>query len=134
MAGVGSYRELVVWQKSIDLVVACYAVARRFPDSERFGVTSQLQRAAVSIPANIAEGHARNGPREFLHFLSIARGSLRELETLLIIANRVGYLGDETQRTMLSRTDEIARLLFKLSKTVAASASNAVPTHLRRET
>ena len=127
MARTGSYRELLVWQKGIDLVVGCYAVAKQFPAAERFGVTSQIQRAAVSIPANIAEGHARDSSREYLHFLSIARGSLRELETLVIIANRVGYMPNETQRTLLAQADEIGRMLFSLTTRIAARTKKHGP-------
>src|SRR4051794_16203443 len=96
MGSVRSYRDLVVWQKAIELAVGCYSLTKSFPRSEIFGLSSQLQRAAVSVAINIAEGHGRNGPREFLHFLSNSRGSLRETETLLIISNRVGYSKTET--------------------------------------
>jgi len=86
-----SYRELRVWQAAMDLVVAVYRVTKMWPDSERFALTNQAQRAAVSVPSNIAEGYGRAHRKEYLHMLSIARGSLAELETQLIIAHRLGY-------------------------------------------
>ena len=87
-----SYRDLVVWRKSIDLVKAIYSYTRSFPKEEIYGIVSQMRRAGVSIPANIAEGQARNGKKEFLQFLGIAQGSLAELETLLTISESLGYL------------------------------------------
>ena len=88
---VTSYRDLVVWQKSMRLVADVYRLTPTFPDSERFGLTSQLQRAAVSIPSNIAEGQGRLATKEFRQFLGIARGSLKELETQLLISIDLGY-------------------------------------------
>ena len=83
---VSSYRDLVVWQKAMTLVSSVYQLTRSFPDFERFGLTSQIQRAAVSIPSNIAEGQGRLATKEFRQFLGIARGSLKELETQLLIS------------------------------------------------
>lgn len=124
---ISSYRDLVVWQKSIDLVDACYATTRRFPAAELYGLTSQIRRASVSIAANIAEGHGRNGPGQFLHQLSVARGSLRELETLILIAHRQRFMKAETFRALAARTDEIGRMLFGLSTSVAASSARGIP-------
>lgn len=95
-----SYRDLVVWQKSIELVVAAYKLTATFPEHERFGLTSQLHRAAVSVPANIAEGHARMHRNEYVHHLSIARGSLAELETHITIAVRLGYATRENAASL----------------------------------
>jgi four helix bundle protein len=125
MSVIKSFRDLVVWQKAVELVVKCYAVPKRFPATERYGLASQIQRAAVSIAANIAEGHGRNGPAVFLHHLSISRGSLRELETELILGNRLGYIKDETFHELAAATDEIARMLYGLSAKVSASRSVA---------
>lgn len=88
-AMVKSYQDLEVWQKSMDLVVMCYQLNKVFPKSEIYGLSSQLQRAAVSIPSNIAEGRQRQHSREFLQFLSIASGSLAEVETRVQIADRL---------------------------------------------
>jgi len=85
---VRSFKDLRVWQQAMILVDACYAMTRRFPSDERFGLVSQIRRAAVSVPTNIAEGHGRTGVGEYLRFLSVTRGSLRELETLLLISGR----------------------------------------------
>lgn len=93
-----NYQELKVWQRAMDLVTRIYATTNGLPDTEKFGLVTQLQRAAVSIPSNIAEGAGRNSPRDFLYFLSIARGSLLEVETQLLIGQRLG---------MLQMTDEI---------------------------
>jgi four helix bundle protein len=130
-AKIASYRDLVVCQKAMDAVVDCYATTRRFPPEERFGLASQIQRAAVSIPANIAEGHGKSGPGSYLLNLSHARGSLRELETLVIIASRLSYVKTETQRDLTARFDSIGRMLFKLSTRVAESASRGVPASLK---
>jgi four helix bundle protein len=127
MSVIRTYRDLVVWQKSMDLVEASYSFTKRLPVTERYGLSSQIQRAAVSIPANIAEGHARSGRREFLQYLSIARGSLRELETLLLIADRLGYGTRETVRALLARADEVGRTLFGLTTKLASSPPRGHP-------
>ena len=89
------FEKLDVWQESINLADDVYGITQSFPADERFGLTSQVRRSAVSVPANIAEGHGRTGNREFLHHLSIASGSLRELETLLEVARDADYLREE---------------------------------------
>jgi four helix bundle protein len=126
-SGIRSYRDLVVWQKSVELSVACYTLIRPFPASERYGLASQVQRAAVSIPANIAEGYGKSGPNQYLSHLSHARGSLRELETLLIIASRVGHGPAESYRILASQADEVGRMLYSLSRKIAASTACGVP-------
>ena len=90
-----SYRDLIVWQKSIDLVTAVYELVKLFPREELYALSSQIRRAVVSIPSNIAEGHNRNSDKEFVQFLCIARGSLGELETQLIIAEKLNYTNKE---------------------------------------
>lgn len=108
---IESYRDLQVWQKAMDFVVACYQLTRDFPKAETYGLSSQLQRAAVSVPANIAEGRSRRQTRVFLNHLSIAYASLTEVETHLQIAERLGYLNRERLDQMLSSTAEIGRML-----------------------
>ena len=127
MAG-NSYRDLEVWQRAMDLVVACYRLTKAFPASELYGLTGQLQRAAVSVPANIAEGQARQHTKEFLHHLSIANGSLAELETHIQIAERLGYIkGRAIQETSL-QSDQVARMITGLRKSLKARQHNQKPT------
>jgi len=128
MAGIiRSYRDLTVWQKSVDLAHRLYGVTRGFPADERFGLSSQIQRAAVSIPANIAEGNSKSGKGHYLNHLSHATGSLSELETLLLIAHRVGYLTAAAYRVLVSLTDEVGRMLNSLTRSVARSAARGRP-------
>ncbi|HTE47425.1 MAG TPA: four helix bundle protein [Gemmatimonadaceae bacterium] len=135
MAGpiIRSYRDLVVWQKGMDLVDACYALTRSFPSSERFALADQIRRAAVSIVANIAEGHGRSGTGSYLYHLSVARGSLRELETLLLISQQPAHADGDTYATLTRATDGIGRMLFSLSARVAASKAHGVPVILKPE-
>lgn len=90
-----SYKELEIWKKAVDLAVEVYQITRTFPPEEKFGLASQLQRAATSIPANIAEGWGRGSTKECVQFLRVARASLMELETHLILAERLNYLQDD---------------------------------------
>ena len=110
---IESYRDLRVWQMGMDLTVDLYRKTQPFPSEEKFGLTSQIRRAASSIPANIAEGHAR-GRKEYLQFLKIASGSLTELETHLMIAQRVGYLPETTLNELLTTTEILGKMLNKL--------------------
>lgn len=127
MSDIRSYQDLLVWQKSVDLAVGLYTATKPFPSSERFGLTGQILRAGVSIPANIAEGHGKNGPGYFLSHLAHARGSLSELETELIIASRVGFLKAETTRDLAGRTDEIGRMLRGLMASISRSRAKGTP-------
>jgi four helix bundle protein len=113
---VSSYRDLVVWQKGMALVREAYRLARKLPKQEVFGLSSQIQRAAVSVPANIAEGHARDSTKEYLHHLSFCRGSLAELETLVTVADQLGYLESHDASDVLQRCDEISRMLRNLQR------------------
>ena len=108
---VESYRDLIVWQKAMALAVAIYEQTRTFPREEAYGLTSQLRRAAVSVPSNIAEGQGRTTTNDFLRFLGIAAGSLQEMETQLILAARLGYLAEPNQAQLLDQCREVARLL-----------------------
>ena len=121
--GLRSYRDLVAWQKAMDLVEEVYRVTRGWPGDERFELTSQIRRAVVSIPANIAEGQGRNGSKELLHHLSIASGSLHEAETHLLIAKRLQYLDGQTCDAVLEHTAEVGRLLYGLRRSIASSAT-----------
>ncbi|HXJ15824.1 MAG TPA: four helix bundle protein [Candidatus Polarisedimenticolia bacterium] len=122
-AGIKSYRDLLIWQKSMDLVVTSYEVAKRLPQSESYGLASQIKRAAVSIPANIAEGHGRKHTGDYLRHLSIARGSLLELETHLLIAVRLAYLKSEDVEAVLGLTDEVGRMISGLIQKLRSLAT-----------
>jgi four helix bundle protein len=111
-----SYKELEVWQLAMDLAEQCYKVTRTYPKEELFGLTCQIRRAAASIPANIAEGQGRDHTKEFLNHLSIARGSLMELETHLMLSQRVSLLKKESLDPLLTLTDRISRMLAGLRK------------------
>ena len=120
MSTVNSYKDLLVWQQAIDLTVNIYALTSTFPRSELFGLSSQIQRAAVSVPSNIAEGHARDSTKEYLRFISIAIGSLAEVETQLVIANKLQFLNHEMMGELLGKTGEIGRMLRGLQKSLKA--------------
>jgi four helix bundle protein len=108
---VKDYRELIAWQKAMDLVVAVYRLTSDFPKEEMYGLSIQIKRSAISIPSNIAEGQARNTTRDFLHFLSIAYGSVKELETQVLISERLGYINTKICDSLLKSTIEVARLI-----------------------
>jgi len=112
------HEKLDVWKKSVGFVVALYKATESFPKDEKFGLTSQLRRAAVSIPANIAEGAARRSDKEFGYFLSNSQGSVSEVETELLIAHRLSYLQEGNYASLLSSLDEIGRMLTGLSHNV----------------
>ena len=114
-----NYRDLVAWQKAIDLVEMVYSATKTWPREELYGLTSQIRRAAVSIPSNIAEGQGRASTKEFANHLSIAYGSLREVETQALIAERLGYLPSEKVKLLLDRTAEVGRLLNGLSNSLS---------------
>ena len=113
---IRSYRDLLVWQKSIDLVVDCYRATEPFPRTETYGLTSQIRRSAAAVPANIAEGHGRDHLGDYLRHVSIAKGSLTELETYLIVSERLSFLSKQQLQELLGRTSEIGRMLEGLSK------------------
>ncbi len=113
-----SYRDLIAWQKAMDIVVAVYEVTTCFPKDEVYGLTSQLRRAAVSVPSNIAEGQGRHGEAEFRHFLRQSIGSLMEVETQVLIAERLRYLEAATSRELLSSAAELGKILNGLIKSL----------------
>lgn len=108
------YKDLVVWHVSMDLVSLCYSICSGFPESERYILTSQLLRSAISVPSNIAEGKARRSGKEYHHHLSIAYGSLAELETQLQIAFRLGYCSESDYGKAVSECDRVAMMLNRL--------------------
>jgi len=118
---VQSYRDLILWRKALDLVEAVYAITHGWPKDEAYGLTSQVRRAVVSIPANVAEGYGRQSKRDFLRFLAIANGSLLELETRLFIAHRLGYIAQEVRDQLLGQTAETSRVLQGFVRHLRAS-------------
>lgn len=116
MADVKNYQDLTLWQKSMDLVVNIYQSKKKYPKEELYGLTNQLRRAAVSIPSNIAEGHARNSRAEYMNFLSIAQGSRAEVETQMLIVQRLGYITPEETSPILSLLNEINRMISSIRK------------------
>ena len=118
---IRSYKDLRVWQRSMDLMVMCYRQTRQFPREERYGITSQLQRASLSVPANIAEGNGRRHRKEYLHHLSIAKGSLNEVETLLLAAVRLNYMTSGAVEEFMELVDETGRRLVALMRSLERS-------------
>lgn len=116
---IKSYRDLNVWVKAMDLAESVYTTTRTWPKEELYGLTSQIRRATVSIPSNIAEGHGRVSTKEYLHHLSIARGSLLELETQILLAERLEYSPKQVTHELLARADEISRMLMRLYQSLA---------------
>lgn len=108
---VNSYRDLRVWQEAMSLAEKCYHLTRKLPKEELFGMSTQIRRSAASIAANIAEGHGREQTRSFLHFLRMAQGSLKELETHLLLAERVEIAEASTVRALLQNCDGLGRML-----------------------
>jgi four helix bundle protein len=115
---VASHRDLLVWQKAMDLVTACYRITAGFPKTEQYGLTSQLQRAAVSVPANIAEGKGRATTGAYLQHLSIAAGSLAELDTHLGVAQRLAYINEAQLTAITAQLEEVGRMLTGLRKSL----------------
>jgi four helix bundle protein len=112
--GIQSFKDLLVWQKALTLSVLCYELTKAFPKDEMYGMTAQIRRASVSVPANIAEGHGREHTRSFIQFLRVAQGSLKELETHLMLAEQVNLAPAAALAPAYAMTDEIGRMLRAL--------------------
>ncbi|HVT89854.1 MAG TPA: four helix bundle protein [Tepidisphaeraceae bacterium] len=115
------YRELIAWQKAMDIVEEVYRVTKSFPREEQYGLTNQVRRAAVSIPSNIAEGQGRGVSREFAHHLRISNGSRQEVETQLLIAVRLGYLSEISANPVLDQCAEVGRIISGLHDSFAGN-------------
>jgi len=113
------HQKLEAWSRAIDLVTDVYKSTEHFPKEERYGLTGQIRRAAVSIPANLAEGAGRRSQKEFAHFLSNSQGSASELETELIIANKLGYLDEATFARLIDQLERIGRLITGLVRHIS---------------
>jgi four helix bundle protein len=111
---ISSYKKLIVWQKSMELVTHLYRATEKFPNTERFGLTSQIQRAAISIPSNIAEGSARNTKKDFAQFIHIALGSASELETQVEIGHRLSFIEQSVHFDLEGRIIEVKKMLTAL--------------------
>lgn len=111
MAEASSHRRLIVWQKSMELVERVYHISASFPKTEQYGLTSQIRRAAVSVPANIAEGSARGSAKDYSNFLAIAKGSLMETETLLMVGIRLDYLKETDTTAAMGLITEVSKML-----------------------
>ena len=121
MAGesaISSYRDLRVWKEAMELAADCYKLTRALPREEAFGLTSQIRRAAASVPANVAEGYGRDSSGSYVHFLKNAQGSLKELETHVLLSEKVGLLGPEMIRPVLERADGVGRMLRGLIRSL----------------
>lgn len=106
-----SYKQQFIWNRSVDLAVNCYRLTSRFPDWELYGLTSQIRRSSVSVASNIAEGYGRRGKNEYIHFLHIALGSLRELDTQLIIAQKVKLVEDKFLTPVINEVEEMQKIM-----------------------
>ncbi|MEX2570748.1 MAG: four helix bundle protein, partial [Gemmatimonadota bacterium] len=115
---IESYRDLLVWQKGMELATACYRLSGDFPPSELYGLTLQLRKSAVSVPANIAEGRGRRSTREFIRFVDIAYGSLAELQTHILLATRLGHCTEGAAEPLLALSDEVGMMLNGLRRSL----------------
>jgi four helix bundle protein len=118
---IKSHRDLIAWQKAMDLVIAVYEASKLFPKDEVYGLTSQMRRAAISIPANIAEGQGRRSKSEFGNFLSHSRGSLLELDTHLEIARRLNYLSEDNHARIQDQAREVGRIINGLLRSLTSN-------------
>ena len=116
-----TYRDLIVWQKAIDLVIEIYEESISFPKDEIYGLTSQIRRSSISIPSNIAEGYGRNSTADYSRFLQIASGSLYEFQTQLLICFKIGYLSNEKYESLFSLSFEVEKMLSSLIKKLSIS-------------
>lgn len=115
---IRSYRDLWVWREGMELAVICYEVTKSFPREEVYGMTSQIRRSAAAVPANVAEGRGRENSGEFVQFLRIAQGSLKELETHLILAHRVGLTTKQKIAPALERCEKLGKMLRALIRSI----------------
>ena len=118
-----NFKELNVWQKGIEIVVNIYKLTCNFPKEEKFGLTSQIQRCAVSIPSNIAEGCGRTSEKELQHFLSISLGSSSELETQLIVSSKLGYINEDELKNVIIELTIIQKMLYKFYDSIKIAAT-----------
>lgn len=123
-----NFQDLIVWQKSIDLAELIYSITSEFPSEEKYGLISQIRRSTVSISSNIAEGAARNSPREFLQFISIARGSIAELKTQIYIAKRVKFITEVQLNEIILPIEDISKMLVGLKNSIQKTVNSKLKT------
>ena len=116
MENIKDFKDLILWQRAMDLVVEVYDLVKKLPKEELFALSDQIRRAVISIPSNIAEGQGRNSSKEFIHFLSIAKGSKAELETQLLLCVRINYLKELEIEKAMSLVEEVGKMLHSLQK------------------
>ena len=120
---IASYKNLIVWQKAIEFVTVIYKTTKLFPSDEKFNLITQINRAVISVPVNIAEGYGRESSKNYLQFLRISRGSILELETLLLISKNLNYLPIEDYEKLTENLNEISKLLQGLIKSIQIAIS-----------
>lgn len=120
---ISSYKDLIAWQKGIELTTIVYKLLNQFPKEEKYGLISQISRSCTSIPANIAEGWGRDSDQNFVNYLRIAKGSLYELETHLIVSKNINYLTDENLKDLQIKIEEISKIINGLIKSIQQSKS-----------
>jgi four helix bundle protein len=125
MVDIKSYRDLDVWTRGRKLVVLIYKLTQSFPKEEIYALTSQMRRASISVPSNIAEGHSRSGTKDYVHFVSIAIGSLAELETQVLLSEDLGYVASEDTRDIVSDITTLQRMLHSLRTSLKSKLSNS---------
>jgi len=114
VSAIKSYRDLVAWQRAFELGLSVYRVTKSFPDHEKYGLTNQLRRAAISIASNIAEGYGRGSRQDYTRFLRVARASLYEIDTQLLFASRLGYTDEQTRSDLQAEVDECGKIIAGL--------------------
>jgi four helix bundle protein len=124
---VQNYRDLIAWQKAMDIAEAVFAATKSFPDGQKYVLTSQMQRSAVSIPSNIAEGRSRHSRNDFIYHLNVARGSLAELETQIILSRRLKFMKEDETKSLLEQCNEVTRVLFGLRDSLNGSHGVSEP-------
>ena len=124
MAKVKSYKDLIVWQKAMDMTESLYRIVKKLPKEETYALSDQMRRAAISIPSNIVEGFGRNSMKEYLQFLYIANGSVCELETQLMLCVRVNYLKENEIQPTMSLLSEIGKIIMTITKKLSSDTTN----------
>ena len=125
MAKVNTYKDLIVWQKAMEMTIALYQIVRKLPKEETYALGEQMRRAAVSVPSNIAEGFGRNSKKEYIQFLFIANGSVCELETQLILCVRLKYLTEQEIQPIINLLDEIKKIIMTITKKLSDNTSTS---------